>query len=97
MERPRVPRIVVRRAAKSQPRASSAGGETAILPALGPVPVGGCSMRVVCLLTLALLAGCGQKGPLYFAPKEPAKAAPPTQQATPAADREDDNDDSDQD
>ncbi|WP_101674697.1 LPS translocon maturation chaperone LptM [Alloalcanivorax mobilis] len=54
-------------------------------------------MRVVCLLTLALLAGCGQKGPLYFAPKEPAKAAPPTQQATPAADREDDNDDSDQD
>jgi predicted small lipoprotein YifL len=36
-------------------------------------------MRVVCLLMLALLAGCGQKGPLYFAPEEPTTAAPPSE------------------
>lgn len=38
-------------------------------------------MRVLCLLVMALLAGCGQKGPLYFADKQPAKAAPPAQNA----------------
>lgn len=54
-------------------------------------------MRVVCLLMLALLAGCGQKGPLYFAPKEPAKAAPPSALSpitdTTDAHRDDDSDD----
>ena len=34
-------------------------------------------MRVLCLLAMMLLAGCGQKGPLYMAPREPAQAAPP--------------------
>ncbi|MBP23416.1 MAG: hypothetical protein CL547_13860 [Alcanivorax sp.] len=29
-------------------------------------------MRIIALLFVALLAGCGQKGPLYFAPQEPA-------------------------
>ena len=29
-------------------------------------------MRLSALCLLALLAGCGQKGPLYFAPQEPA-------------------------
>lgn len=39
-------------------------------------------MRVVCLLVMALLAGCGQRGPLYFPkPQQPAKAAPPAQSA----------------
>ncbi len=40
-------------------------------------------MRALCLpvmglLAMALLAGCGQKGPLYFAPQPAAKQ--PTQQ-----------------
>ena len=29
-------------------------------------------MRIITLLFVVLLAGCGQKGPLYFAPQEPA-------------------------
>lgn len=36
-------------------------------------------MRVLCLLAVLLLAGCGQKGPLYFAPDEPRQATPSTQ------------------
>ena len=28
-------------------------------------------MRIIALLFVVLLAGCGQKGPLYFAPEEP--------------------------
>lgn len=56
-------------------------------------------MRVLCLLVIALLAGCGQKGPLYFAPKEPAKAAPPAKESPlPApADTQNQKNDKDQD
>lgn len=36
-------------------------------------------MRLLCLLVMLLLAGCGQKGPLYFAPEQP----PGTEQASP--------------
>lgn len=38
-------------------------------------------MRVLCLLVMVLLAGCGQKGPLYYADTQPAKAAPPAASA----------------
>ncbi len=33
-------------------------------------------MRVLCLLVMALLAGCGQKGPLYMAEDRPEAAQP---------------------
>lgn len=43
------------------------------------------------VMITVLLAACGQKGPLYMAPKEPAQAAPPAQETTPAtSDDEDD-------
>ncbi len=32
-------------------------------------------MRLPALCLLALLAGCGQKGPLYFAPEDPVQPA----------------------
>jgi predicted small lipoprotein YifL len=34
--------------------------------------LGSLMMRLIALLFITLLAGCGQKGPLYFAPEEPA-------------------------
>ena len=36
-------------------------------------------MRIIALLFVVLLAGCGQKGPLYFAPEEPAAEPVATQ------------------
>lgn len=39
--------------------------------------------RLVAVLYIALLAGCGQKGPLYL-PAKPAPVAAPAPQATPA-------------
>ncbi|MFP1677735.1 LPS translocon maturation chaperone LptM [Alloalcanivorax sp. C16-2] len=48
------------------------------------------------VMITALLAGCGQKGPLYFAPQEPARAAPPAQD-TPAATSDDEDADGKQD
>ncbi|GAA5131297.1 LPS translocon maturation chaperone LptM [Alloalcanivorax gelatiniphagus] len=53
-------------------------------------------MRVLCLLAMLMLAGCGQKGPLYMAPREPAQAAPPAQATPlPAASEQTDEDDND--
>ena len=52
-------------------------------------------MRVLCLLAMMLLAGCGQKGPLYMAPREPAQAAPPAQTPPLPATSEQDEDDND--
>ena len=48
------------------------------------------------VMIAALLAGCGQRGPLYFAPQEPAQAAPPAQN-TPAATPDDEDGDGKQD
>lgn len=54
------------------------------------------------VMITALLAGCGQKGPLYFAPQEPARAAPPAQDTSAATSDDEDadgkqDDDSEQD
>lgn len=38
-------------------------------------------LPVMGLLVMALLAGCGQKGPLYFASQPAAKTAPAKQSA----------------
>lgn len=37
------------------------------------------SLPVMALLAMALLSGCGQKGPLYFASQPAAKTAPAKQ------------------
>jgi len=49
-------------------------------------------MRIITLLFVVLLAGCGQKGPLYFAPEEPAEpvAAQDDNADQPAASEQDD-------
>ena len=49
-------------------------------------------MRLVTVMLFALLAGCGQKGPLYFAEQEPATAPEP---AATQATANDDNDEKD--
>lgn len=48
-------------------------------------------MRLVTVMLFALLAGCGQKGPLYFAPDEPATTPAPAA-TQPPADKDDDAD-----
>ncbi|ERP91786.1 hypothetical protein Q670_01105 [Alcanivorax sp. P2S70] len=52
-------------------------------------------MRLSALLLLALLTGCGQKGPLYFAPDEPRQPAPsqPAQDTADDAQHDDDQKD----
>lgn len=52
-------------------------------------------MRISALFLLALLAGCGQKGPLYFAPDEPVQPAAeqPAQASADDAQQDDDQQD----
>lgn len=47
-------------------------------------------MRVFCLVLFVLLAGCGQKGPLYYAPQDDA---PPAADEAQGATQNDDEDD----
>ena len=48
------------------------------------------------VFVVLMVSGCGQKGPLYFAPQEPARAAPPAQD-TPTATSDDEDADGKQD
>lgn len=48
-------------------------------------------MRTLVIVVTLLLAGCGQKGPLYF-PEAPAEDTPATD-ATPSQDQQPDNGD----
>lgn len=52
-------------------------------------------MRISALFLLALLAGCGQKGPLYFAPDEPKQPTAEQPVQAPADDAQQDDDQQD--
>ena len=52
-------------------------------------------MRVSALFLLALLAGCGQKGPLYFAPDKPEQPAAEQPVQAPADNAQQDDDQQD--
>ncbi len=52
-------------------------------------------MRVFCLVLFVLLAGCGQKGPLYYAPQDHALQDSTATDGTQNASQNDTRDDED--